>query len=81
MDIPLTITTKELPKYVRVGADKWREMRALGIAPEPKTRCKEGYVYLGKDIERFLGLIDDKEQEVQNDPFAKGLQKLGRNKK
>lgn len=72
-DIPYTITTKELPQYVRCGATKWRELRDLGIAPEPKFRGGEGNVYLGSDIKRFLGLLDADTQEKQHDPFEKGL--------
>lgn len=66
---------------MRCSPNVWRELRKQGLAPEPKFRSGDGDVYLGVDIKRFLGILDDDNQEQQHDPFKKGLQKLGRDKK
>lgn len=80
MEIPPTIVTKDLAKYVRIGPKKWKEFQETGQAPFPRYRGRDGYVYFGIDIKKFLGIIDDHTEDCQNDPFIKGLQKLGRYK-
>ncbi|WP_268123890.1 hypothetical protein [Roseivirga pacifica] len=80
-EIPLTLVTKELKKYVRVSPRKWKEFQDMGLAPMPKYRGGEGNVYLGLDIKKFLGLIDEKGGKCYNDPFLQGLRKLGKTDK
>ena len=81
MNIPLTLCTKEIPIYTRMSVRKWNELRCMGQAPQPKYRGGEGNIYLGRDIERFLGLIDETQTEVQNDPFIHGAQNIGKAKR
>jgi hypothetical protein len=76
--IPLRLYTKEVLDLVGVSAPNWNRMRDQGIAPQPKYRGRGGDVYLGVDIARFLGLVDDGENNAENDPFIRGLEKLGK---
>lgn len=73
--IPLRLYTKEVLSLVGVGYNTWKKMQEEGRAPYPSYRGKHGNVYLGKDIARFMGLSNDEEE---NDPFMKGLEKLGK---
>ncbi len=77
MQIPPIIYSKNLHEYVGVKATKWRELRKLGIAPEPKYRSKHGDVYHGSDIEVFLGIRPPaRVKDSVINPFAEGLKKL-----
>lgn len=75
--IPMRLYTQEVLDIVGVGRGTWKKMQESGSAPCPRYRGKGGYVYLGADIARFLGLINDSAVECDNDPFMMGLHKLG----
>lgn len=55
-EIPPTLYTHEVLKLVKMSRASWKKMRDKKRAPEPKYRGKEGDVYFGSDIEKFLGL-------------------------
>lgn len=71
--------TQDIPKYTGMSIRKYKQLRDAGLAPEPRQRGGQN-IYFGADIKRFFG-IDDKQEDLQNDPFKKGLQKIGGNKK
>lgn len=80
-NIPPRLYTKDVCLLVGVGPRKWSDLRKKGIAPDPLTRGKGGDIYKGIDIARFLGLVDERVKNVEDDPFMKGLQSLGRAKR
>lgn len=78
--IPLRLYTKEVLEIVGVCLTTWKKLQNKGAAPLPKYAGKGGYVYLGVDIERFMGLTEY-EKHADDDPFMQGVEKLGGVKK
>lgn len=74
--LPVRLYQSEVLDLVGVSESTWSAWRREGKAPDPAYRGKGGNVYRGVDIARFFGILDEREETVKNDPFAKGLQKL-----
>ena len=77
MKIPARLNTREVLALVGVSQTTWNRMRAEGRAPGPKYRSGDGMVYLGRDIEKFFGMVD--EPEISDyDPILRGIEAFGK---
>ena len=79
--IPAKMYTQDVLQRVGVCHTTWKTMIKKGEAPAHRYRGKGGNVYLGSDIARFLGLIEQEKGIGDNDPFVKGAERLGKIKR
>lgn len=80
MDLPARLYTSEVLKLARFGPVKLREKQARGEFPQPIDRGKQN-IYARDQVLEALGLIDQPRRNPDNDPFRKGLEKIGRDKR
>jgi hypothetical protein len=79
-DLPARLLTSEVLKLARFGTVKLRQKQIRGEFPQPIDRGKQN-IYARDQVLEALGLIDQPQRNAENDPFRKGLETLGRNKR
>lgn len=78
-EYPPRLYTSDVLKIARFSQSTLRYRQEKGEFPQPIDRGKQ-YIYDRNQVFEALGLIEGEGGIAHNDPFKKGLEKLGRTK-